>query len=283
MPALWQRLQSTRPAWRWPIKWCLLALVVFLTLYPRPDLFARHINHFNRLNSLPDPADPALAPLRAKFVQHLQTRGLLHAPPEQLLDEVNAFVRRQIPYSWDWDNWGVADYIPTLPEVIARGTEDCDGRAVVAAALLRSLGVPANLVADTRHMWVRTPQGETMNPMGPPIIQTTEQGLQIRWAGLLDLGPPAFGVSVFPLSREFIILAAVWLLLLPRHVRWKPAMAALLLMIQGLLIVRLLGADPVRPHIPGIVVGCAIAIAAIAVMSLLAPKRLVPAEAAQIA
>jgi len=74
--------------------------------------------------------------------------------------------------------------------------------------LLRAEDIHADLVADTRHMWVSTPLGETMNPLGTPIIRNEGNRTQIDWAKLIDLGPPAFGISVFPLVREFIILLA---------------------------------------------------------------------------
>jgi len=142
----------------------------------------------------------------------------------------------------------VADYVPTLAEVLAAGTEDCDGRAVVATALLRARGIDARLVGDPRHMWVRTPLGETMNPLGEAAFSADDQGTHLHWRQLLDLGPVAVGTSLFPLSRELIILLTAWLLLLPPAVGWKRAAIALFLLLEGLVILRLAGADPLAPN-----------------------------------
>ncbi|MCL2329906.1 MAG: hypothetical protein FWC56_01225 [Phycisphaerae bacterium] len=61
--------------------------------------------------------------------------------------------------------------------------------------------------------------GETMNPLGPTIVEAKLDGLHIDWTRLLDLGPPAFGIAVFPLIRELAILLTAWLLLLPQNGR----------------------------------------------------------------
>ncbi len=252
-----RHLQNARALARWPVKWGLFAAVTFFVLFPKPGLLLRHIRHMEQMESLPDPAEPALEPLKARFDEFLASRGIETSDPQMLLVEVNTFVRREIPYSWDWDTWGVAEYLPTLAEVIEKGREDCDGRAVLAAALLRSKGIPAELVADTRHMWVCTPVGETMDPLGPPIIQSEGGHLSVRWSGLIDLGPPAFGISVFPLGRELIILLTGWLLLLPPRVDRRSALLALGLLLQGLIIIRMAGSDPIHPRTGWILVGLA--------------------------
>lgn len=255
MLGIWPRLQHAPVHTRWPVKWAIFAAVVFLVLYPNPALLLRHIRHMRQLDTLPDPAEPALAPMKARFEIFLEENGIQSLDPDVLLPLVEKFVRQEIPYAWDWEVWGVAEYLPTVAEVFAKGREDCDGRAVLAAALLRAKGIPAELVADTRHMWVRTPHGETMNPMGPPIIRSEGGNVRIRWSGLLDLGPPAYGISVFPLGRELIILLCAWLLLLPWRVDWRSAGLALALMAQGLLLIRYAGTDPHYPWMPGILLG----------------------------
>ncbi|HOA73697.1 MAG TPA: hypothetical protein PL151_20015 [Phycisphaerae bacterium] len=255
LSGLRRRLELAPARYRWPVKWAILLVVTFGALFPHPGLFLRHIRHFRQLDSLPDPADPALAPMAARFESFLDEKGLASADASVLLREVETFVRREIPYGWDWEVWGVADYIPTVSEVIARGREDCDGRAVLAAALLRHKGVPAELVADTRHMWVRAPEGETMDPLGPPILQAQDGQVRVRWSGLIDLGPPAYGVAVFPLGRELIILLTLWVLLLPWRVDRRSALLALGLMLQGLVLIRTAGTDPLAPWRGGILLG----------------------------
>jgi len=209
------------------------------------------------LHSLPDPTEPELASVRDRFERFLAEQKSTQSSPEAVLDLVNTFVCREIPYSWDWEVWGVADYTPTVAEVIKQGREDCDGRAVLAAALLRARGIPAELVADTRHMWVRTPYGQTMNPLGPPVFQTEGKHVRVRWSGLLDLGPAAFGISVFPILRELIVVLALWLLMLPAQVDRRSALLALGFLVQGLLIIRLAGTDPIHPQVGGILLGLA--------------------------
>lgn len=251
----WRRLQHAPALLRWPVKWLLLGSVTFLVLYPNPALFLRHLQHVRQMDQLPNARSPALAPVQLRFNTFLAHRGVDVRDPQVLLREVNTFVRHEIPYAWDWDVWGVAEYLPSLEEVLAKRREDCDGRAVVAAALLRAQGIPAELVADSRHMWVRTPRGETMGPLGPPIIESGGGRMKVRWSGLIDLGPPAFGISVFPLHRELIIVLSLWIVLLPYRLDRRWAVLSLGLLVAGLLVIRAAGADPIHPRTGGIVLG----------------------------
>jgi hypothetical protein len=124
--------------------------------------------------------------------------------------------------------------------------EDCDGRAVVAASLMRRLGYQASLVTDLRHVWVKTPHGEWMGPGGRTTVVSTPQGnrvdLRTLWANVpISL---SYGISVFPFWREVIILATAYLLLLHRRMSWRIAAPAGLVLLQGLLFMRCGGLSP---------------------------------------
>jgi hypothetical protein len=236
------------PFWiRWPIKWLIFGFVVFLVCYPHPSLLRRHIQHSREINRLPDPTEPLLQPLLAELDARLAAKGLTPANPREWLREIQLFVSQRIPYSFDWDNWGVVDYLPTLAEVIQRGTEDCDGRAVLAAALIRAKLGSAELVGNSRHLWVSSPIGETMGPMGKPVLKSSPEGLQIRWTGFIDLGDWAVGVALFPILREAIILLTAWRLLLPAGFSKRQALLSAFLIVEAWIIMRLAGRNPYEP------------------------------------
>lgn len=204
----WRRFHQRGWLMRLAIKCTFFALVVVLTLYPKPWLLPTWIGRLSDMNAVLEPSHPGLEPLAAKV------RAV--APPgmgsEELLRIVQDVVHERIPYAWDWDVWGVMDYLPTVTETLEQGREDCDGRAVVAASLLRRLGYEAWLVSDLKHTWVQTPAGETMEPgrTGKTLV-SDERGThaQISLESLSHLARGlAFGISVFPLTRELIILAA---------------------------------------------------------------------------
>ncbi len=246
-------LQVQRWFVRVPAKTAVFAVVVFFTLYPHPALLGRHVRHARSTQALTDPAGPAALAVREQFDRYARQHGLDLSDPAALRKAVEAFVYARVAYAWDWDTWGVADYLPSLAEVLEKGREDCDGRAVMAAALLRTFGTQARLVADPRHVWVRTPDGDLMNPLGPPAFQAGPEGVQIRWRALLNPAPMAFGVAVFPWARELIILLTAWLLLLPPRMNRFAAALVLALLLDSLVLVRLAGADPVAPRTAALV------------------------------
>lgn len=226
---------------RWPIKWVIFALAYGVVCFPYPTLLLRHLQHWSDPNALIDPDAPELEPL----VRELKSELGEGRSARETLALVEAFVYRKVPYEWDWNTWGMADYLPTVAEVIEKGREDCDGRAVLAGSLLARLGIPARLVTDFTHVWIATDFGETMGPRNYKTLEYTEHGLKLNTRGLIELPRAlAFGVSVFPLPREIILVVVLWLLLLDRRLRRTVAATSFALLLIGLLAVRHGGQNP---------------------------------------
>lgn len=220
---------------RIPVKWAVLGLAVLLVCYPNPSLLIRHLRHISNPNAMIEPDAPALQPLVDELSAGLE--GNLSA--REVLKRVELLVYETIPYEWDWNTWGAADYLPTVAEVIAMGKEDCDGRAVLAASLLRRLGFRAWLVSDFAHLWVATDVGETMAPGKTRAVVATEQGMQIRENPVGEmLKAGAYGIAVFPLPRELIVLVVAWVLLLRGDTGLIRCAIGLALLFTALLLVR---------------------------------------------
>lgn len=239
----WRRWHQGALWKRWPVKLLLLAALIVLTLYPKVWLIPEWLRRESNLDALLDPNHPWLAQLEAEVREKLPP----DAQPRQALDTVQTVVYRHVPYAWDWDVWGVVDYIPTVQEVYEKGREDCDGRAVVAASLLRRMGYEAHVVSDILHMWVETPQGDTMSPTGGAKTLVGGPGgttPHITW-GLFDnlLRGNAYGIAVFPLLRELILIGGLAMLTLhPRSRGWR-SFSGLLMMLLALAIVRIVGQE----------------------------------------
>ena len=238
----WVRFHRIAWWWRWPLKLLLFGVVCLLALYPRVWLIPTWLHRLENMDSVIDPDCPGLEPLLEAARRAIPA----DATPAQRLAIVQKLVVERIPYAWDWDVWGVIDYLPTTAEVLAKGREDCDGRAVLAASLLRRLGYEAHLACDLKHTWVVTPQGETMSPgKGEKTATGGPGGTRIRVSpGLLaNVGRAlSFGVAVFPIGRELLILVALLgLTAHPYAGRWRMALSCALL-VGALVILRTVGA-----------------------------------------
>ena len=229
---LWRALNR----WPWygrvPLKILFFLVVLFFTLYPKYWLLPRTIARYSDMNSVLDPSFPELAPLEEKVRAGLPES----ADARTTLDAVQKAVYQRIPYAWDWEVWGVCDYLPTVAEVFEKGREDCDGRAVVAASLLRRMGFQADLVSDLLHVWVSTPAGETMSPTGgEKTFVGTKTGTKpkISWKLLNNFSRGvSYGISVFPLLREIILLVTLCALTIqPRSHVWRRVAGCLILWI----------------------------------------------------
>jgi hypothetical protein len=248
---------------RLPLKWLVFTVITLFVLFPNPFRLARHLSHIANLDAMVEPAAPGLAAWEDEVRRRLEkkrqdqffvSRGADNSDippidPRAAQIEVERFVYAKVGYAWDWDVWGMADYMPTVSEMFEQAAvaedrrmrEDCDGRAVIAASLMRRLGYESRLVTDLRHVWVTTPQGEWMGPGRKKAIRSSRRGNETQWATALSNVPVSlsYGVAVFPIWREAIILVTGILLMLHRGMSSRAMAVGVLLMVQGLLYLRL--------------------------------------------
>lgn len=281
-------LNPTRRRTRWPLKAAIALAITTLVLFPRLDLLLRDLQHWSRLDALIEPDAPGLAALEARVRQRLGVALPTPSPDDppraapaptpqlngpEVLRITQAVVEEAIPYAWDWDTWWVADYVPRVHETLKAGREDCDGRAVVAASLLKRMGYDARLMSDMGHVWVWTPEGQTMNPSplagGAVFVVQDDQGSRLNWNAvfnwrsiIFDWGRNiSYGIAVFPLWRELILVLTAWTLVLGRNTRWPSALTGLGLAIGGWMLIRWTCGDFWNPSVAAAWAGLAFALA----------------------
>lgn len=281
------RRWSARWYFRIPLKWAVMVAVTLVVLFPNPIRLRAHIHHLRNLEALIEPAHPRLdawavdlgsrltaiaeaSHARADGVERVESlaesaplaegnplrRDPVTAagedggalPPYRVLGEVQKIVYERVAYEWDWNTWGMADYLPTVDEMFAaadaRGEghlrEDCDGRAVIAASLMRRLGYDARIVTDLRHVWVATECGDWMGPGMAKALVSSQAGnrADLRAASRNLLPALTFGIAVFPWTRELILVVAGFILLYHRRMPARTAVVGALLLIDGWLFMR---------------------------------------------
>jgi hypothetical protein len=239
----WVRVHDW-PRWkRWGLKALILALTVLAVCFPHPLLLARHLSHWSDPNAMIDPEATRLVPLAAELMVALPAGASRETHPQEILRAVELLVYKKLPYAFDWDTWGMADYMPTVDEALHMGREDCDGRAVVGASLLGRMGFDAQLVTNGAHVWVSTPEGDTMGPGKVATIRTTPTGIKINWRGLWTMPRiMAVNTALFPLMRELIIAVVLWGLILHPSMR-RHRMAVIGILVIGALFLLRWGGD----------------------------------------
>jgi len=115
----------------------LLALLwILVVLYPNP---------LNLIVSLQRAFNPNIAPASVESL----SRDLPSDPAA-----IENAVLQQIPYSHDWESYGMPWYVPTVGEVLERGEGDCKARTLVLASLFEAKGIPYRISWSPIHMWV---------------------------------------------------------------------------------------------------------------------------------
>lgn len=233
------RALNPRSRWmRWSRKLVFASVVAILVLYPKPWLLARHVQRSLNLAGLIEPGADGLAAVQQDALDSLAKQGLPPTAQNHLI-AVERAVYRRWPYAYDWQTWGVANYLPTVAETMRLDRCDCKGRAVVAASVLARMGYTPHLVSDLSHLWVWTPEGEAMGPVrtrsGRRLIDANEQGNRLDLGALLSAGGlftdlPArlgFSLSVFPPLRSGLLIVTLWVILLNARPRWSLALSGL--------------------------------------------------------
>jgi len=269
---------APRSAWsRWyyriPIKWFVFAFVTGLMLFPDPRVFLRQQERIRHMNRMVTPDAPELAAwdaeLQARFDEARKSTKrattapatgdaatITRLPARQAQKLIERFTYDKVKYAWDWDTWGCADYMPTVAEMFEYAKtrsdgvihEDCDGRAVMAASLMRRFGYDAELVTDIRHVWVKTREAEWMGPGRKKSIVATPQGPKVDYATVLSnsLVGLSYGVQVFPMVRELILWATAVVLMVRSGRSWRKTAVGAALLLQGLLFMRTGHMDPLH-------------------------------------
>lgn len=261
---------------RIPLKWMIFAIVVFFVLFPDPVQFRRHLSHIADYNAMIQPDAPEFADWEnqvrtslAKKAEKARKKNKTPAPavpqaalttrpadhvwndalsPAHVQKEVQQFIYKKVQYGWDWDVWGSADYMPTVAEMFEKAKsdpegiirEDCDGRAVMAASLMRRLGYESSIATDLRHVWVVTPQGEWMGPGRGKTMKSTKDGNTVNVLDTISNVPVSlsYGIAVFPFWREVIITLTAWLLMSRLGMGRMRFLLGGILLFQGLLFMR---------------------------------------------
>ena len=206
----WCWLENQRPLKRASLKLALLAVVVLFALYPNPVLLLRQLGHYLDTESLIQPHLPAMPEINREIDQLIAT----NAPALTELKAVERFVYRRIAYQYDWHGWWNLDYWPTAAEVWERKREDCDGRAVLAASILRARGhADARLVANLQHVWVAVGTNELMGPMADKNFRREGGKTVITFPALKTLLDSLAMTCKFPAWRVVLMLVTLLALL----------------------------------------------------------------------
>jgi len=176
---MWVWLANLPRHWRWSAKALLFLMTLGAVLYPHPVYLTRQLRHLSDTEALIQPHLPFIAELN----QQIDATLPAGAPPGQVFRAVERFVYQAVPYAYDWEVWSNVDYWPTAAEVWEKRREDCDGRAVLCASLLRARGFEhVRIVGNIHHVWV---EAEGKGLMGAEKDQNFR-----REGGRLVVTPP---------------------------------------------------------------------------------------------
>jgi len=117
----------------------MLAIWTFVVCFPNPYIFVRNWVRYARF-----PIDPSVIEIIEDEI-----------PDES--EEIEKFVRKLVKYEYDWQNYGVPDYVSTARQAVTRRRGDCEDRALVFASVLEAKGLPYDLKASLVHYWIDYP------------------------------------------------------------------------------------------------------------------------------
>lgn len=179
----------------------LLAWIV-IVLYPNPFLLVQ--------------GTARLATLPVHGELPLDLSGLPDDPAR-----IEAYVREQIPYAYDFQVYGVPWYIPTPAQVVHAGRGDCKSRAILLAAIFEEKGIPYAFHVSPVHFWVDYPgREETAFTRAYENASTAVYAAgEWQWPTLMDMHTyleswKAVLWNAMPLFRRVVLVAGIAAILL---------------------------------------------------------------------
>lgn len=101
-------------------------------------------------------------------------------PNDPALIEQN--VLKLIPYSYDWNTYGMPWYCPSVPQVLEKSKGDCKARALVLASILQAKGIPNRIVWSLDHVWVDYPGKQNTGPEEYALYQKNSETGKGSWS-----------------------------------------------------------------------------------------------------
>lgn len=116
-------------------------------------------------------------------------------------------VLTRVAYAVPWETDGVPWTFPTPAAVMARGSGDCQARAVVLASTFEALGMPYRLEASFDHIWVDYPGRKGAGIERPEKAFVRRAPTDRGWASRLNL-PEVDWAESWRIEREYFWDAA---------------------------------------------------------------------------
>jgi TM2 domain-containing membrane protein YozV len=142
----------------------LVCLWILLMLYPNPWKIVTGVKRI--LNPHTDPA--AVVCLAQSM------------PDDPTLIEQD--VLKLIPYSYDWNTYGMPWYCPSVREALDKGKGDCKAQALVLASILEAKGIPNRIYWSLEHVWVDYPGKVNTGPERTPLYEKNSETGKRSWS-----------------------------------------------------------------------------------------------------
>lgn len=173
----------------------MLSFWTFVVCFPNPLIFARNVKRYINL-----PVDPSVI-------------EIIDAEIPDEPEQIERFALKLIEYQYDWENYGMPDYVATARESVTKRRGDCEDRAIVLASLFEAKNIPYNLRASIVHYWVdysgkKVSKSENENVAffkkedGKFRLKLPDMG---QWRRYFNAGKKGFW-DVMPESRKALML-----------------------------------------------------------------------------
>ncbi len=186
-------------------------LWILFVLYPNPLNFVISIHRSANLGVDPGAVEFMLADL----------------PSEPAAIEKAVLTR--IPYSYDWEVYGMPWYFPTIEQVLEQDRGDCKARALVLASVFEAKGIPYLINWSPMHIWVEyegKKPTQIENPHVSMFRQDRETGEvqrqvpQIEVRQVADSARRGFWASM-PAGRKALLISGLVVLIAARVVLYR--------------------------------------------------------------
>jgi hypothetical protein len=112
---------------------------VILVLYPNPNKLVKTVSRLYN-------------PPMNYFVEEL--KPILKESYNKTPQEIEEIVKKEIPYNYDWNNYGLPLYFPTVKEVMENKSGDCKSQFLITASVFDYYSIEYTMLVSPVHVWI---------------------------------------------------------------------------------------------------------------------------------
>lgn len=162
----------------------LIITLFFVTVGVTPLLWTwnEHLKYNLSPNEMIEPYNENIINFSEKFDEYLSNSNAYDNTPRAEFDLLKKYIYKEFEYISDFSNNLAIHHLDSINDIFERGSDDCDGFAIITCSILRYRGYNAYVLMNMIHAWVNVYDNNDLfnynffNALNSPFVKFNDLG-----------------------------------------------------------------------------------------------------------